>query len=74
MISVQDLKRASINEIESLIEDARVKNDMKTLHRLEYSLLIKYCARGVGVPVYCVIIQLVYIIVLSTCVEEHLMQ
>jgi len=44
------LKRASIEELESLVEDAK-KNKNRAVNQLEYHLLIKYCAYGVGVPV-----------------------
>jgi len=72
MISVQELKRTSIEKLESLLQDTK---KTRAVNKLEYSLLIKYCASGVGVLVVdWVFMKLLEIGVLWTCVYEQLMQ
>ena len=49
MVTVQELKGASIEELESKVQDAR-KNNEGTL-KYEYHLINKYCTTGVSVSV-----------------------
>jgi len=46
MMYLQELKHATVEKVESLVEDAK-KNKSRSLNKLEYHLLIKYCVNGV---------------------------
>jgi len=48
MLLVQDLKAASVEKLESWLQDAK-QNNVAAVNRLEYYLLNKYCAVGVSV-------------------------
>ena len=48
LMSVQELKVSTVEQLESLLQDARKKNSLGAVNRLEHHLLIKYCAAGVS--------------------------